>query len=274
MLEEALIEATDKARTAMKRAQAAEELRQHMIRGNEHLLRENERLKQLLNVNKIPFEHVIPQQDTLSVDPTGQVNAIQQRGDFVSRSMTSLDATSNKCATAPVTYAAVPPTSTATALPLFVKSNPTDISLNGVSLDSSLSLGSPMEDANGANAKGIGSPSYEYSATSNGQQPILQIDPTSDALTDQPSGPLTGEASLATSGPRSSTTHNCSVAPRMSSYVESSDPPFGRPYPGSTTNASETFMNSSEGTPLSNVQSGNAFAIPDHDQAGVEFILA
>lgn len=274
MLEEAVAEANQKGLVALRRSQAAEELQQRLRRGHEHLLRENERLKQLLDVNKIPYEHVIPQQDAQKVDRTGPGNAIQQRSDLVSRSLPSQDARVGKDFMVPATHTLVPPCGPTPALPLFVNSSPSDVTLSGMSHDSSSSPVSPMDRANKADAELCGTSSYEYNAISSGHQPIMHIGQTSDALTEKPSGLIPTQASVAASVPRGPDAHNCLTAPSMPSYHDSGNVSNSPLYPSASFNINGVFPKTLKDTPLVNARSEDAYAIPDHDQAGAEFILA
>lgn len=274
MLEEAVAEATEKGLAALRRTQAAEELQKRLLRGHEHLVRENERLKQLLDVNRIPYEHVIPQQDAQHVDPNRPVNGIQPRSDLVSRSLASPDTAMDKGSTDPGPYTGVPPNGATSALPLFIDSSPSDVTLNGMSLGSGSSPVSPMDRPNGADTELGGTQSHEYNALSAGHQPILHIGPTSDALTGKPSGPILSELSPAPSVPRASIAHSCLAAPSMPSYHDSSNASADAMYPSSSVNATEALFNTSKDTAGTRSWSEDACAIPDHDQAGAEFILA
>lgn len=275
MLEEALAEATEKACTAMRRTQAAEKLQQHMQLGHEHLLRENERLKQLLNVNKIPFEHVIPQQPTLNVKSVGPADAIQQRGDLVLTNLAAHNGTINKGTSVPGAYAAISPSGASTAFPLFAKSSPSDITLSGMSLDSSSPPISPMDSANGIKAEGASGQTHEYSSVPTGHQPITQADNTLDALTGKPSGSLLGKSPAAASVPDGSIARKYSDIIRTPSYPESSNSRAGPAYQDSSSiNTDRTLMDPPKDTPFTNKSYKDPLAIADHDQAGAEFILA
>ena len=260
----------------MKRAQEAEELHRHVARGKEQLLRENERLKQLLDVNKIPFEHVIPQSGTLGIEPPQQTIAIRQHSELAGRTTAPQNATSNKFIATPSTRTTITPVGTANALstgPSSIQSNSTDNHLNGVKLRSSVSPISPMDGAYESNVPGSEPQMYGYGPNSSGQQPILQIGSTSDALTGQPSGALTGQNSAAASMPCSSVASNYGATLDMSPYSQASNQPLGHAYPGSSVNVNQSFPDAIGSTRVEN-QHEDPFAITDHDQIGVEFILA
>ena len=260
----------------MKRAQEAEELHRLVARSSEHLQRENERLKQLLDVNKIPFQHVIPQPGPLGIEIPQQTVAIRQHSGLAGRSTAPQSTSSTVFATTPRTRPTITPIGTATASstgPPSVQSNSTGGPLNGTKPRSSASPISPMDGAHESNALGSGPQMYGYGPTSSGQQPILQIGSTSDALTGQPSGAITGESSAAASMPCSSVASNYSAPLEAPHYPQSSTQPLGHTYPGPSVNVNPTFPQAIGGTHVEG-QQADPFAITDHDQIGVEFILA
>lgn len=274
MLEDAVADSTEKRMAALKRVQAAEEIQQRLLHGHEQLLRENERLKQLLDVNKIPYEHVIPQQDAQPSTAIRQANTIQQRSNLVSRSVSSEDASVSKGSTDGASRNIVSPGASMPAMPPFVMSSPSDVTLSGMSLDSSSSPVSPTERTNRADPAIGGIQSHEYNPNSSGQQSILNVGQTSDALTGKPSGLILGPGPTVASGPPALAAYNCSVAPDVSPYQVSRNASTIAMFPGSSINADDNSSSPLKDTPDYHARSEDPYAIPDHDQAGAEFILA
>ena len=274
MLEDAVADSTEKRMAALKRVHAAEEIQQRLLQGQEQLLRENERLKQLLDVNKIPYEHVIPQQDTQPTTAIRPANTIQQRGNLVSGSVSSEDASVGKGSTDRASRNVVSPGTSMPAMPPFVMSSPSDVTLSGMSLDSSSSPVSPTERTNRAVPATGGTLLHEYNLNSSGQQPILNVGQTSDALTGKPSGSILGPGPAVASAPPASAAYNCSVAPGVPPYQVSQNASTVAMFPGSSINADDNSSSPLKDTSDCPVRSQGRYAIPDHDQAGAEFILA
>ena len=260
----------------MKRAQEAEELHRHMARGNDQLIRENERLKQLLDVNKIPFEHVIPQSGTLGTEAPQQTVPIRRHNELAGRTTAPQSATSNTFASTPSRRPIATPAGTSTALstgPSCVQSTSTSTGLNGVNFRSSVSPISPVDGAHEPTDLSSRPQMAGYGPNSNGHQSILQIGSTSDALTGQASGALNAQASGEGSLPCSSVPPNYSAPLDGPPYSQSSNQALDQTYPGPSVNVNESFPDAVGNTCVVN-QPGDPFAITDHDQIGVEFILA
>lgn len=221
-------------------------------------LGENERLKQLLDVNGIPFPRNIPQPDPLDID---RPPVTQQLGGFPSPSSTS-------SLTIPV-----PPN-------LFSapSSNSADIASHELRRDSNASSCSPMDSVDEYDIQGNSPQMQGYPPYTNSHQASLESVSTSDASSERPIAPVTTSASASAVGPTAPTNSldqflHTSAQRSLQSINPVPDSALSAPgvdYFVSDASTSPTLVNA----PIETIPHPDPLAIKDHDQTGVEFILA
>ncbi len=233
----------------MRRAQEAERRHQHISRVYEQSQCENDRLKQLLDVNRIPFARVIPQAAPLSMN---HPPIAQQHGAFTSTSPTTPRTTS------PPPSSKLSPHSSTSA----------DTALNDLKYRSSMSPAPSIDGSDEYDEQGGSHQMHEYVQSCNSHQPTHEMSSNSHAVASQPSVPLNGSAPAPAT---LSTTYDAQFG--ASIHPQNSNPVPDSAYPassiGSNQSSSPTLVNASTGR-----QQLDPSAIKDHDQTGVDFILA
>ena len=233
----------------MKRAQEAEQRHMQMTRVYEQSQLENDRLKQLLNVNRIPFARVIPQAPPLSANRP----IIPEQHGVISNS------------TSRTRIPSLTPSSSDLPQP---SSSSADTVLRDSRYPSSMSPVSSMDGTEEYDEHGSSPQMHSSVQSSSSQQPKQSVSLNSHTSTGQPSGAITGPAS---------------ALPAMSAnYGTQFDvPPFPKPgdsvlnpaYPTSSVGSKQSVSPTLVNVPIG-PQHPDPFAIKNHDQIGVDFILA
>ena len=230
----------------MQRANQAEQQR-------EQTQGENERLKQLLDVNGIPIPHSIPQANHLDIERPS-IPQHHEQFQNQSTSTSSLDTPA-------------PPSSTYSAQ----SPNSADTEMRR---PSNASADSPMDSSDEYDAQSSSSQMQGYQQYSINHQTSLDSTSNTDPSTDQLPGSITAPASAPVASPLGlidqSFQGGAYCVPQPNNPVP--DATHLAPsidYTGFNQTSSPTLVNAPIQTP-----NQDPLAIKDHDQTGVEFILA